>query len=176
MHKFFYIIFFLFVSANCSFASWTEYPEDKCIIDYQSSHLEYAYGSCFKNTSYLECMETSEYRIIQNDNFVIWVSYEIIKSNCRYIHSNFSTSSIKDYITIFPYIKDNFQSIKFDYVEKINGDDAKIFEVNINSLDKCIAVGISSTKRRMRLSSTICGINSTSKSTLIDIANSLSLD
>ena len=114
MRTIFYIIFFLFVSANYSFASWTEYPEDNCRIDYQSPHLEFAYGSCFKSTSHSECMETSEYRVIQNDNFVIWVSYDIIRSNCRYTHSNFSTSSIKNYITAFPYIKDNFQSIKFD--------------------------------------------------------------
>jgi len=175
--KYFFGVLLFLASATFAYGSdFEEKSQSDCRISFGAPELEYAYGSCFqlKKSKRGSCVEAAEYRIIQNDDFVIMVDYTIIqKVECRFNHSVGTTQTFKNNIERWPYIKENLADVSFLQTTSILGKNSKLYDVELNGMTECVGLNVVTRKHWLLLNGVVCSKTSADINTLVEISSSL---
>ena len=173
----FLCIFFFLTSITSAYGSdYEEKRQSDCRINFGAPELEYAYGSCFqlKKSKRGNCVEAAEYRISQNDDFLVMIDYIIIrKVECRFNHSVGTTSNFKNNIERWPYIKENLVDLSFLQTAPILGKNSKLYDVELNGMSGCVGLNVVTRKHWLLLNGVVCSKANADINNLVEISSSL---
>lgn len=177
--KYLFGVLLFLASVTVAYGSdFEEKSQSDCRVSFGAAELEFAYGSCFqlKKSKRGQCVESAEYRIIQNDDYVIMVDYVIIKKvECRFTHSATTTSVFRENIENWPYIKENLSGVNFLITTPILGKKTKLYSVELGGFSNCIGIQAVNRQYWLNLTGVVCSKANVSDEVLIEISSSLNL-